>query len=305
MGLTDKTKGYLMVTLCGIFWGSMFFYVQYLFDKGLTSKELVFWKMFFGLIVIAGYTFFKDRKLFKIDKNGLFFTAIMGFVCHAIYNFLMFSATELTSIATAVSLLYTAPIFVMVMSRFFFKERLTPNKLIALIFCTLGVVLTVTGGSLNSLNFNVAGVLFGLFGGLTYGTMNMFSKALLQKYNQLTILNYTFAFAVVFSLLFSNPMVVIGMEFDPWVWLNLILLGVFPTAVSYFLFTGGLSYGIESSKAAIIATIEVPVSVLGSYFFFGQDIFGWKIVGIIMVLASVMILESKAIVFAQARKVVE
>lgn len=255
--------------------------------------------------MIAGYTLFKDKSLFKIDIKGLFLTAIIGLASHAIFNYCIFAATELTSIATAVSLLSTAPIFVMVISRFLFKEKWTSNKIIALILGVSGVILAVTGGVLNSLSFNILGILFGLGAAITFGSMNLISKALLKNYNQLTILNYSFAFAVLFSLFFSNPLVAIGQEFDPLIWLNLMSLGVFSTAISYFLFTGGLAYGVESSKAQIIANIEVPVSVIGSYIFFGQDIFGWKIVGITMVLASLLILESKRIVLAKARKTVQ
>lgn len=149
----------------------------------------------------------------------------------------------------------------------------------------------MTGGSAEGLKFNFSGVLFGLAAGLSYATMNILGKALVNKYKQLTILTYTFGLAFIFSLTFFNPLVLLKMEFDIFVWLNILLLGIVPTAISYSLFTTGLSYGIESSKASIIATIEVPISVIISYFFFGQEVLGWKLVGITMILISVVLLQ--------------
>ena len=73
------------------------------------------------------------------------------------------------------------------------------------------------------------------------------------------------------------------------------MLGVVATALGYLLFITGLSNGVESSKAAIIVTLEVPVSVMGSYIFFSQAVGGWKAVGIILVLASVIVLQENII----------
>lgn len=293
MKLARKTKGYMMITGSGFLWGSMFFYAQYLLDRGLVSQDFVVWKLFIGFLAMFIYTWIKDRTLLKIDKRGLVFTMFMGLVCHAVYNLFTFLSMEKTSISTAVSLLYTAPMFVMIMSRIFLKEIITSPKIIALIICTIGVFLTVTGGSLRALSFNLSGVTLGLLAGFFYAIMNILSKSLLNQYSQLTILIYTFGSGSLFSLAFSNPLVPFKMEFDPIIWLCIIALGVLPTALSYLLFTTGLTYGVESSKASIIATLEVPVSVLGSYLLFGQEIGGWKIVGIIMVLLSVVLLQKE------------
>lgn len=291
MRLTNKQIGYLLIVLSGIFWGTGFLYIQYILDYGLAAKDLVSWKMIFGFIILFTYIMVKDKSLLKVGKKGLLYMAFMAIFCHILYNLSMYSAIKLTNIATTVSLMYTAPIFVLLIARILFKELLTRVKVIGVILCVLGAVLTATGGSLSIIEVNVVGVLLGLFCGLCYAIMNIMSKVLLKTYNQLTILTYTFGLAFLFSLTFSNPLAAFELEFNPWFWLNIILLGVVPTTLAYFLFTTGLSYKIESSKAAIIATIEVPVSVLGSYAIFGQEILGWKLVGIALILLSVTIIQ--------------
>ena len=301
MQLSNKAKGYLMVGASGVLWGTGFLYIQYILDNGLSSRDLVSWKMVLGFIIMFTYTFLKDKQLLKIDRRGLKYIAIIALVCHVLYNLSMYIAIERTTIATTVALMYTAPIFVMIISRFAFKELFTTVKSIAVILCMVGVFLTVTGGSVEVLDFNVSGVLFGLATGLCYAMMNLLNKVLLSNYKQVTILTYTFGLAFLFSLSFSNPLAAFNIEFNLWFWVNILLLGIVPTALAYFLFTTGLSYKIESSKASIVATIEVPVSVIGSYIVFGQNIMGWKIVGIVMVLISVAILQGDAVKYTKLK----
>ncbi len=291
MDFPEKLKGYLLVALSGTLWGTGFLYIQYILDHGLRSQDLVSWKMIVGFVTLFLCAFFKDRQLLRIDRKGFLYLVFMAIVCHILYNLAMYAAIERTNIATTVSLMYTAPVFVLLIARVAFKERLTAIKIIAVAICVVGAFLTSTGGSMGVLEADVIGILLGLFTGLCYAIMNLLSKKLLKTYKQLTILIYTFGIAFILSLSFSNPLAAFQLEFDIWFWVNILLLGTVPTALAYTLFTTGLSYNIESSKASIIATIEVPVAAIGAYLIFGQEMFGMKLVGVILVLLSIVILQ--------------
>jgi len=74
-------------------------------------------------------------------------------------------------------------------------------------------------------------------------------------------------------------------------WLLLCSIGLIATVIAYGLYITGLSYGIEASKAGIISTLEVVVSVMLSYLVFKEALWGWKLVGILMVVSSVIIVQ--------------
>jgi len=59
---------------------------------------------------------------------------------------LYFSTIQKTTIATAATLLYTAPVFIAIMARIFYKELFTPFKTVAIPFCIGGCFFTATGG---------------------------------------------------------------------------------------------------------------------------------------------------------------
>lgn len=286
-------KGRLLIVGSSILWGTALLYTQYILDNGMKSEDIVSLKMLFGFITMFIYIIYKDKNLLKIDRRGLFYAAIIGFICHALYNLFMFKAVEKTSIATTVTLLYTSPIFVTIISRILFKEKITKKKTIALIFAVIGSWLTVTGGSLKSLNFNPVGVVYGLGAGLFYGTMTIINKFIVDDYKEVALLTYTFAFAFIFSLAFSNPFAILMIDFNPLVYLFVIMLGVLSTAVSYLLYLRGLSLGTESSKASIIATLEVPVSIIGSVIIFSQKLSFGEVLGVILVLSSIFIINEK------------
>ncbi|MGO1469063.1 MAG: DMT family transporter [Tissierella sp.] len=285
--------GSLLILGSSILWGTALLYSQYILDNGIDSKDLVSLKMLFGFVTMFIYILYKDRSLLKIDRRGLGYAAVIGLVCHALYNLFMFEAIERTTISTTVTLLYTSPIFVAIISRILFKEKITTKKMFALIFAVIGSWLTVTSGSFKSLSFNTVGVFYGLGAGLFYGTMTIINKFIVNDYKGTTLLTYTLGFAFIFSLAFSNPLAILHIEFNPLVYIFVIMLGVFSTAISYLIYLKGLSLGVESSKAAIIATFEVPVSIVGSVLIFGQKLSLVEAIGVLLVVTSIIIINEK------------
>jgi drug/metabolite transporter (DMT)-like permease len=284
-----------MVAIASILWGTAGLILNVLFESGVTSINIVFWKLLFGFLLMFVYIFFKNRELLKVDKKGMLYLALMGLICQTLYNFLMFTSIKKTSIATATVLLYTAPAFVIIMSRIVYKELVTTNKIISLLLCMTGSFLVVTGASITDLKINSTGVLAGIGAGLAYAILTILTKYLLKKYKEETIVLYAMGFGFLFSILFSNPVVMLGGNFGIKVWLNLFLFGLIQTFLAYTLYITGMSYGVEASKVGIIATLEVVVAAAISYLFLNEVIGGWRLLGIIMVIASIVILQSKRV----------
>lgn len=291
MDSSKKTKGLIMIIVSGCLWGLVGAFVKILNGYGISSNTIVFWRIFIAFIFLFIYLYFTNRDLLKIDKKGILYLAAMGFVCQTLFNIFYFTAIEKTTISTAVVLLYTSPIFVTIMSRIFYNELLTKFKILALIGCIIGCFLTVTGGSIQSLEFNILGILLGLGAGITYGSLPIFSKGILDKYSYWTIVLYMMGFGSLFIPIFSNPLEIFQFNYGPKAYLVMLLLSTISTVVPFTLYTTGLSFGIETSKAGIISTIEVVVAVIISFVFFNEQIMGWKLLGIVIVLLSVCLIQ--------------
>jgi len=280
-----------MVAAAATLWGTVGVQVQTLFNYNLSLQSIVFWRLFFAFIILFSFVFFTNKKRLIIDKKGLVYLALMGLFSQLLFNLFYFSCVQKTTIATAVTLLYSAPIFIAVMARIFYKELFTPVKTVALFLCMGGCFFTATGGSVAVLKLNLIGVLMGLGAGFTFSLVTIISKAIIYKYHQLTIIVYALGFGLLFYLPFSHPLIIFQKNLPLEVWLLISSFGVISTAIAYGLYITGISYDIEVSRAGIISTLELVVGVILSYLIFKEALWGWKSVGIFMVVFSVIIVQ--------------
>ncbi len=305
MKMDQHLKGYLMVAGAAICFGVVGIPGKILLDHQIPPLTIGLWRLLLGFIMLFLFLLIKNPQLLKIDKKGLIYCALLGLVSNALQNFFYFNALQRTTMATTTVLLYTAPVFIIIMARIFYKELLTPVKVISLFLCIGGCFLTITGGDLAVLKLSLLGVLMGIGSGFCFAFLTIFSRALLDSYNQLTIILYAFGFGTLFLMLFVNPVGIFRQNLNLKIWLTLLSIGFVSTVLSYVLYVTGISSGIESSKTGIISTFEVVVSVVCAFIFFDEKIFGWKLIGILMVIASVIIVqvvkkESKRIVATDA-----
>jgi len=280
-----------MVAAAGILWGTIGIQVQTLLNYQLSVQAIVLWRMIFAVLILFPFIFFTKREILKVDLRGIAYFSLIGICSQFFFNVLYFSAIQKTTIATAVTLLYTAPIFIAVMARIFYKELFTPVKTVALFLCMGGCFFAATGGSIAVLKLNLIGVLMGLGAGFTFSLVTIISKAIIHKYHQFTIIVYALGFGLLFYLPFSHPLIIFQKNLPLEVWLLIASFGVISTAVAYGLYITGISYGIEVSRAGIISTMELVVAVILSYLIFKEALLGWKLAGILMVVFSVIIVQ--------------
>ncbi len=287
--MDSQKKGYLMIALAGSLWGTLGLFGNLLFKYDFPPELVVFCRLFFAFWILLFLIFFKDKNLLKIDKRGIKYTALIGFFSQALFNILYFQAIQKTTIATAVVLLYTAPIFLIIMGRIIYKEMLNKRKVSALILCVIGCFLTVTGGNLGILKMDLAGILIGIGAGFTYALVTIFSKAIVDDYHPLTVILYSFGFGWMFLIPFSKPLALLKVQYSFPLVMILLVFALIPSVLSYILYIFGLSYKVEASKAGIISSLEIVVSVMISFIVFKEIIWGVKLIGIILVVCSIVL----------------
>ena len=127
-----KTKGILFILLAGACWGSIGIFVRRLGAAGLGSMEIVALRSIFTVIFMFLFLMVYDRSLFRIRFRDLWCFAGTGIFSMVFFNYCYFRLITISSLSVAAVMLYTAPVFVMLMSAVLFRERITPVKLIAL-----------------------------------------------------------------------------------------------------------------------------------------------------------------------------
>jgi drug/metabolite transporter (DMT)-like permease len=282
-----KRIAYLYIIVAASLWGIIGLFVKYLSAHGFTSIQIVAIRSITAAIFLLIYVLIKNRKLLQIKIADSKYFVGTGIISIVFFNWCMFSAIQETSIAISAILLYTAPIFVSIMSRFLFKELFTPRKMLALFITMLGCAFVVGILPNNNDTISMYGLLLGLGSGFFYALYSIFCKYALKKYSSLTITVYTFVFAAVAVTPFSGLWSKQALFLDAEIWLYIVGLSFFSTMLAYILYTQGLKY-VETSKASIIATIEPVVATLVSVLVFHEQLLAWQYVGIVLVIAAVI-----------------
>ncbi len=291
--MQKAVKGSLCAMIAGIVWGTMSIFVENLKDIGISTMAIVFLRTSITAIFLGLSLLLFKRELFKIHLKDIWIFLCNGILSLVAFTFCYFNSIVKSSAAIAAVLLYTAPVFVMILSLVIFKESLTKTKILACAIAILGCVLT--SGLLDSkTNISIEGILFGLGSGFCYALYSIFTLfAIKRGYNALTIILYSFLFAALSSMPFAdstNTLPIVFSSTTPL--LYTVGMGIVTAVIPYFLYTTALD-NIEAGKASIIASIELVVASLIGFFIFKQDLSLLAILGIILVLSSIVILNVK------------
>ena len=287
--MDNNKKGALLVILAGACWGTISIFIYFLSDSGLSELQISFLRQLFAAVVFSLIIFAKDRTKFRIQPRDLWLLALVGFINGVVFNFCYFYTIVNSRASIAVVLLYTSPVFVMILARIFFKERITRNKIIALVLTVVGCVF-VTGVLGEGYTPPLIAIVTGVLTGLAYALNNIITSQAVRKNDPMTVTLYTF----YFSFLFLIPFCGMGdlaqkVSADPNILLVNVAMCLVTGVFAQFFFTIGLKL-IESGKAAIYGASEPIVGALVGIFIFHEESNLLKIVGIVMVVVAIIMI---------------
>jgi len=267
--------------------------VRPLNEIGLVTMDICFLRSVITFAVMFAGLLLFDRSALKIRIRDIWCFIGTGALSVSFFNFCYFKTITLTSLSVAAVLLYTAPAFVMIMSFFLFKETMTKRKVIALLIAFTGCVL-VSGVINGSGTLNAKGLLVGLGAGFGYALYSIFGRYALQRgYNSITITFYTFVFATVATVFMADVSSIINIVgTHPQLGVYAAFMILFVTLFPYLCYTKGLS-GMENGTASVIASIEPVMATVLGILIYKEKMTFMNAFGMILVLLSIIILNSK------------
>ncbi len=280
------------IITAGALWGTIGVFVRLLAAYGFDSLQLTALRAFVTAVVLLVLLLALDRQKLKIRWRDCWCFAGMGIASIVFFNICYFQTILLASLSIASILLYTAPVFVMLLSAFLFQERLTGQKLASLALAVTGCAL-VSGIGAGGAALSAGGLLTGLGAGFGYALYSIFGRFALARYHPLTVTAYTFLFASAGCLCItdlSTVPAVFSAHGDALLWVA--AYGVVTSVAPYVLYTTGLRY-VQPSRAAIMASVEPVVATLIGAAFYQEELGLFPLLGIVFVLAAVVLLNRR------------
>ena len=279
----------MYILIAGIAWGSLGIFTRNLVAYGFTPKDIVLVRNFGGLVVMTVMFFFMDRNIFRIKLKHFPFFIGTGIVSVMAFTLLYFTCQQHCSLAVSAILLYTSPVFVMVMSALIWKDKITKQKLFALVVTLAGCVF-ISGIIGGDITVTTIGFLTGIGSGFFYALYSIFGRFALEHYKPYTVTYYTFLCAGLASLFVASPAKVVAtLTLSPSVPFFAACLILIGTVLPFVMYTKGLAE-VESSKAAILACVEPVSAALVGVIVFGEPMTASVAMGLLCILTAVYVL---------------
>ena len=282
--------GSILIIIAACFWGSMGIFVRGLGEYGFSPIQIVSIRITLAAMMFCGLLLAKDRSGFKIRLRDIPLFLGLGFGSILFFTICYFSAITIMPLSTAAILLYTSPIWIVLMSAVFFHEKMNAKKLVALTLAFAGCAL-VSG--ISGEGISMKGLLLGLGSGIGYGLYSILGTVALRRYSPYTVTTYTFSLAAIGSWLISSPANMLSKFSDAsdlsWLIFFCVLTALVTAVIPFLFYTLGLRT-VEASKAGIIATLEPMVATVIGFTCFSEALTLLSGMGIILILAAVVLL---------------
>ncbi len=279
---------HICVLASGVLWGLIGLFNRRLTGAGLSVGSIVLIRNLGSMVLLGLMFLIMDPKIFRIRAKHLPIFFGTGVVSVLLFTLCYFSCQKLCSLAVAAVLLYTSPAFVVILSAILWKDRITKKKLLALLLAFLGSTF-VTGLWSGDAAVSLWGAVLGVASGLFYGLYSIFGRYALAHYKPFTVTFYTFLFAGLGALAAVRPAELAAAFSQSGVALTALGLIAVCTVAPYLLYTYGLS-GMDSGKAAILASVEPVSAAVVGIAAFAEPVRGGVALGLVCILLCVYIL---------------
>lgn len=284
--MRKKTCGIICILTAATLWGLFPMVGRFLYNNGSDPVAAAAMRAAVAAVIYALWG--KLLGLFRgLSLRELPFFALCGlFTVGGLYYFYL-GAIERLSVAAAAVLLYTAPAFVIILSRIIYKEPITKTKLCALLLTFSGCLLVVRAYDRAAVTGDLIGILLGLGAGICYSAVSLFGRFGLKRYSaELNAFLPTMFGAV--ALLAIRPIWTIPM--GTWqICAGYLAMALVGTVAPYFLYLKGMEYGVEGGDASVMANIEVVVASLTGVVLLKDVLTPLQTAGVFIVIAGAML----------------
>ena len=291
--MKEKRLSLVYVILAAGMWGTTGVSIRVLSQFHFSSIQMVVARLFMADIFLVGFLLVTDRKKLKIERKDIKWFLGTGILSMLFFNICYSITVQQTSLSIAAVLLYTSPVFVMLLSIPIFREKITKYKLAAIFLSVAGCALVSGIFSSNIGQITMKGLGFGVCAAIGYAFYSIFARILLKKYHSLTIISYTFLIASVGGIFIGNVPGIVEICVKTPIAIGAVIgSALICSVLPYILYTKAL-IDMEASRASVIASVEPVVATIIGVFVFSEKITLSAVFGIVCVLTAIGILNGK------------
>ncbi|WP_367771586.1 DMT family transporter [Flavobacterium sp. WC2421] len=293
--MNNQTKGVLFALTATLLWS-----VNMVIASGIKGHippvGLAFWRWTIACVALAPFALkstIKHKTILLHNKGYLVVTAILGIT---IFNTLIYFAGKTTSAVNLSLIAISIPLFIVVLSRIAFKEKVAAIRILGIATIITGVLVLITKGSLQALleiNFTIGDLL------MLLACFFFASYTILVRLKPKEIPSNVFLFTVfVIGTMLLLPFYLWEhfyykkVVFDATTIYATTYVGIFASLISYYLWNEAIRL-IGTNKTALIYYLIPVFSGILAYFFLDQAIILTQIISMGIIITGLLLTNKK------------
>lgn len=282
--MNTRTKGLLATMISAVFFGFIPLFVKTICAGGGNSVSAAFYRFFLSVPIL--YIYLKAQGIsMRVTRTEFAKIALITIFGYGGTAVLLFSSYNFIPSGMSTTIHFMYPVFTILGCMIFFKEKVSPLKLLCVALCFGGILLFYNGESGGSL----LGMALSFLSGVTYAFYTIYlEKSGLQKMENLKLIFYMNTVAAAMILVMALLTAQFTLRLTPLAWGTAVF---FATATSLI---GVLGYQIGvkcigPQNAAILSTFEPITSVIVGVLVYREAFSARTLLGCLCVLSAVVI----------------
>lgn len=245
--------------------------VSKLIAEDVTPFAITLWRFIIGSVMMLPFALMKIKKeQIKIDVKDILLIGILGvfIICFSMIA-LQIGVKKADSPSLIAIIFSSNSIFTILFSLAILKEKLTTNKVIALVLGVIGVLFCADF----SKGTNLESVGFAVFAALSFSLYTVLSKKFTKKFGGIIQTSFGFLLGSIVLFVFLLVMgfatgdvayTIMPSVINTNVVLNLVYLGIFVTGLGYLFYFKAMEHGgaLMASLAFFIKPVLTPFVTL-------------------------------------------
>ena len=242
------------------------------------------------LILAPILLLFHGRRALSLPRRELAWTAAIGVFGVAMSNYFYYLAIQKTNVATAITLQYTAPIWVLLymVARGLQKPALRRIASIGLALAGIAMVVGLFGAG--GIRVNATGVIAAQIAAVTFAFYNVAGSGLVARHNRWTVVANTFLGAALFWIVINPPWKIVAAHYSSGQWLFLLIFALTSILMPFSFYFAGLQH-LDPTRAIVTSCLEPVFSILVAAVVLGEVVGPMQVLGIAMVLAATILVQ--------------
>jgi RarD protein len=244
--------------------------------------------------IYALWILYKRKSLIRIEKKDIFLLSILGLLNIPLNQYVFFIAIKHTTPPNVALAYAITPVFVLIISHFYFKEKITKLKLAGIVISISGSIILLLEKGLDGSSQYLLGNSLALIASFSWALYTILGRKFSLKYGPI----YSTGLSMIWGLILFIPIFFVQnaslnlSSIDTFSWLNLLYVGVITSVIGYAMWYFALSK-MDASRVAVFNNLQPILTTILSIIIFNQEISSIFIIGGITVLIGVFVTQRK------------